>query len=196
MGHKNSANRSDEEIDYLAAFEHTPVGLAILHDRTIVACNHLFAQIFRSERENLINQSMTVLYSTQEDFEQRGCNVGPLLAKNGRHADDWIMKRMDGELFWCHVSGFTFDRNEPYARVIWSFEDLSLKRQVSPIPASLTPRERDVAALLSEGRTSKEIGKQLGISPRTVDIYRANLLSKYSATNTADLIRNLLVLRE
>lgn len=192
MERENSVSHGDQDIDYLAAFENVPVGLAILHDRIIAACNHVFAEMFRTDRRDLINQSFKVLYATKEDFELRGRRVAPLLAKNGEYADDWILKRMDGEHFWCHVSGFTFDRKEPYARIIWSFEDLSLKRRAhSSIRALLTPRERDVAALLSEGRTSKEIGKQLGISPRTVDIYRAHLLSKYSVTNTADLIHKL-----
>ena len=38
------------------------------------------------------------------------------------------------------------------------------------------PREREVAACLMDGLTSKEIGKQLGISHRTVEIHRARLM--------------------
>jgi DNA-binding CsgD family transcriptional regulator len=57
--------------------------------------------------------------------------------------------------------------------------------------SELTAREREVATLLTEGRTSKQIGKSLGISPRTVDIYRARLLRKYGAATTAELVRKL-----
>lgn len=195
MRREHSGNRVGQEIDYLAAFESAPIALAIVHNRVIVACNHLFAEMCRADPRDLINQSFELLYATQEDFHLRGRRIAPLLAKHGRYADDWVMKRMDGELFWCHVSGFTFDRKEPYARVIWSFEDLSRERPMhSPIRASLTSRDRDVAALLIEGRTSKEIGKQLGISPRTVDIYRARLLSKFSVNTTADLIQKLVAI--
>jgi FixJ family two-component response regulator len=40
--------------------------------------------------------------------------------------------------------------------------------------------------------TSKEIGKVLAISPRTVEIYRARLMRKYMASTTADLVQKLL----
>lgn len=192
MKREASGVRLDQEVDFRSAFENAPVGLALLHDRVIVACSHDFARMCRADPCSLINQSFKMLYATQEDFELRGRRIAPLLAKHGRYADDWIMKRMDGELFWCHVSGYTFDRSEPYARVMWSFEDLSFERPVhSRIRASLTSRDRDVAALLIEGLTSKEIGRQLSISPRTVDIYRARLLTKFSVGSTAELVKKL-----
>ncbi|NMM26646.1 MAG: hypothetical protein HHJ12_04960 [Glaciimonas sp.] len=43
-----------------------------------------------------------------------------------------------------------------------------------------------------EGRTGKEIGKALGISPRTVDIYRTRLLRKYNVKSTVELVKQLL----
>ena len=42
----------------------------------------------------------------------------------------------------------------------------------------LSPRERQVLALMAEARTNKEIGRTLGISPRTVEIHRTNALGK------------------
>ncbi len=58
---------------------------------------------------------------------------------------------------------------------------------------SSTPRaEREVAARLLEGLTSKEIGKALEISHRTVEIYRARLMRKYNASTAADLVHKLL----
>jgi DNA-binding CsgD family transcriptional regulator len=56
----------------------------------------------------------------------------------------------------------------------------------------LTPRERDISALLIEGKTGKEVALVLGISPRTVDIYKTRLLRTYSVTNTPDLVQRLL----
>ena len=48
------------------------------------------------------------------------------------------------------------------------------------------------AALLVEGLTSKLIGRHLGISPRTVDVYRARLMRKYEAATTPELVNRLL----
>ena len=76
----------------------------------------------------------------------------------------------------------------PHAAGIWSFEDLSAQR---PVKADLTGREREVAARLLEGLTSKEIGKALNISHRTVEIYRARLMRKYGASTAADLVHKL-----
>ena len=45
---------------------------------------------------------------------------------------------------------------------------------------------------LLEGLTSKEIGKALEISHRTVEIYRARLMRKYNASTAADLVHKLL----
>ena len=43
-----------------------------------------------------------------------------------------------------------------------------------------------------DGRTSKEIGKLLSISHRTVEIYRARLMRKYKASTAADLVHRLM----
>ena len=55
--------------------------------------------------------------------------------------------------------------------------------------APLSPRERDVLAGVVEGKLNKVIAYDLEISPRTVEIYRANLMSKTGARNVAELMR-------
>jgi DNA-binding CsgD family transcriptional regulator len=57
---------------------------------------------------------------------------------------------------------------------------------------TLTPRERVVLAQIARGLSSKEIGRDLDISPRTVEFHRTNLLKKIGAKNTADLVRKVL----
>jgi FixJ family two-component response regulator len=60
------------------------------------------------------------------------------------------------------------------------------------VTAELTAREREVASHLMGGLTSKEIGRALTISHRTVEIYRARLMRKYQASTTADLVHKLM----
>jgi DNA-binding CsgD family transcriptional regulator len=60
------------------------------------------------------------------------------------------------------------------------------------VRAELTPREREVAALLMDGLTSKQIGKVLAISHRTVEIHRARLMRKYQASSSVDLVHKLI----
>ena len=54
---------------------------------------------------------------------------------------------------------------------------------------TLTTREREILQMTAEGRTSKEIGDKLMISPRTVEIHRSNFMNKLGIKNQADLIR-------
>ena len=53
----------------------------------------------------------------------------------------------------------------------------------------LTRREREVLEQLASGASNKEAGRTLGISPRTIEDHRANIMKKLGARNAADLIR-------
>ncbi|MGD0147240.1 MAG: response regulator FixJ [Xanthobacteraceae bacterium] len=59
--------------------------------------------------------------------------------------------------------------------------------------AALSPRERDVLGGLVAGRANKQIAFDLGISPRTVEIYRANLMDKMKAGSLSELVRMALI---
>jgi RNA polymerase sigma factor (sigma-70 family) len=61
--------------------------------------------------------------------------------------------------------------------------------EVSARLARLTPRERQVMELAAAGRHNREIGEALGISPRTVEVYKARLMEKLQARNLSELIR-------
>jgi two-component system, LuxR family, response regulator FixJ len=58
--------------------------------------------------------------------------------------------------------------------------------------SQLTPREREVLQLISNGQSNKEAGRLLGISPRTIEVHRARVMEKLGARNTADLMRIVL----
>lgn len=59
--------------------------------------------------------------------------------------------------------------------------------------AVLSNRERDVLNGLVAGRANKQIAFDLGISPRTVEIYRANLMEKMQARSLSELVRMALI---
>ena len=181
------------DIDYRLAFDMAPVGVALSRNRTIMDCNQRLCDMFGTTREQLIGQSFQVLYPSADEFERTGARITPILNRSGTYADDRIMRRMDGRLkgeaFWCHVTGRALNREAPHEAGIWCFEDLSARR---PVKAELTAREREVAAHLMQGMTSKQIGKTLAISHRTVEIYRARLMRKYKASNAGDLVHKLM----
>src|SRR5262249_27248218 len=56
-------------------------------------------------------------------------------------------------------------------------------------PGRLTPRERQIVQLLSEGRSNKEVAATLDISTRTAETHRAAIMRKLSLTSLSDLVR-------
>lgn len=183
-------------LDYRTAFELAPIGLVLSRQRLMIDCNLELLAMFRAERDQLVGHSFEVLYPSPDEFQRTGTRISAQLDTMGRYADERVMKRLGagpttprGELFWCHVSGRALDPADPHAEGIWAFEDLSARRVLK---LDLTPREREIAALLIEGMTSKVMGRRLGISPRTVDVYRARLMRKTGAATTPDLVNRLL----
>jgi FixJ family two-component response regulator len=88
---------------------------------------------------------------------------------------------------------------ELIAKVSASLSSFSPEKSesVAPAPAAtglpgwdaLTRRERDALAEFVEGASNKEAARKLGLSPRTVEEHRANIMRKLGARNTADLVR-------
>ena len=186
---------SDELLDRLfagrdlaeLAFTHAPVGLVVTENRVIRDCNLAFAAMFAYPRDELRDCTFAILYPSQEEFvniRNRGVRD---LQERGQYWDERVMMRQGGELFWCRVRGHTFTPDDPLARAVWSFADLSDTRPYQP----LTRREREVFSLLGEGKTSKEIARALELSYRTVEVHRARLLKKFGVSNTAGLFQSL-----
>ena len=183
-------------IDYRAAFEHAPVGMVLSRNRTMLDCNQRLCEMFGAARDALIGRSFQLLYPSVAEFERIGRRMVPILNHGGRYADNRMMRRLGdlhgafaGETFWCHVTGHALNRAAPHEAGIWTFEDLGSRRSAK---AALTPREREVAAQVMQGLTSKEIGRVLGISHRTVELHRARLMRKYTAATTAELVQKLM----
>ncbi len=177
------------DLDYRTAFHQAPIGMILSRHRLVVDCNRRVLDMFRAQSDQLIGQSFEALYPSTDEYERTGARIVASLDIDGFYADDRVMKRLDGEHFWCHVSGRALDANDPHAAGIWTFEDLSARRVLK---VDFTPREREIAALLIDGATSKQIGKRLAISPRTVDVYRARLMRKVGASTTPELVHRLL----
>jgi PAS domain S-box-containing protein len=192
-GHAPAAAGAPSTPDYRIAFDLAPVGLVLSRHRLMIDCNRLMLEMFGAARDDLLGRSFEVLYPTHEEFERTGSRIAASLDAAGRYGDDRIMKRYGGaragELFWCRVSGRALEPSHPHAAGIWAFEDLSPRRALE---VAFTPREREIAALLIEGLTSKLIGRRLGISPRTVDVFRARLMRKVGAATTPELVHKLL----
>jgi PAS domain S-box-containing protein len=175
-------------LDYETIFQYAPVGMCISVNRVIKSSNDALSFMFNYGHNELDGLSFQVLYPTMDEFLRTGDRIIPIMNARGRYSDERIMRRATGELFWCHVSGRALDPQEPLGAGVWTFEDLSEKR---PVTAELTPREREIAALLVEGKTSKVIARETDLSPRTVEMHRAKLMRKFSASTSSELVHKL-----
>ena len=89
-----------------------------------------------------------------------------------------------------------FDEAGPIAAIESAFrrEASRLERESAGSARSraldrLTPREREVASLLSEGLHNRAVAERLGISARTVEVHKARIMEKLGAATIVDLIR-------
>ncbi|NDA73679.1 MAG: DNA-binding response regulator, partial [Betaproteobacteria bacterium] len=77
-----------------------------------------------------------------------------------------------------------------------SFARLDQSKQVQSqvrLQEALTPREREVLEAVAKGLNHREIAAELGISPRTVEVHKARIMTKFEVRSVAELLR--LVLR-
>jgi two-component system, LuxR family, response regulator FixJ len=70
-----------------------------------------------------------------------------------------------------------------------SREDLGQRNRIRQRRDSLTPREREVLALVTSGSANKVMAADLGLSQRTIEIHRARVMEKMGASSVAQLVR-------
>jgi two-component system, LuxR family, response regulator FixJ len=101
-------------------------------------------------------------------------------------AVDFLEKPFDDEVLLASVQSALREREGQSKRV-------TERAVVEERLAMLSKRERDVLGGLVAGHANKQIAFDLGISPRTVEIYRANLMEKMRAASLSDLVRMALI---
>jgi two-component system response regulator FixJ len=101
-------------------------------------------------------------------------------------AVDFLEKPVDEEVLLSSVKS-AFERRKV------SDEQEGKAAEIHQRLESLSPRERQVLDGLVVGHPNKTIAFDLGISPRTVEVYRANLMTKMEAASLSDLVRMAIV---
>lgn len=102
---------------------------------------------------------------------------------------DFIEKPFDDEVFLKAVrQAMAQEADQQAAR--------DARSEVLAKIESLSGRERDVLDGLVTGRSNKVIAFDLGISPRTIEIYRANLMTKMGAGSLSELVRMALAAQD
>lgn len=182
---------ADPELAALA-FRAAPLAMMALGDRRILAANAAAARLFGWPETELTGRSVRLLYPSAGDFRATGERWLSVLRSRPDHVDERFMQARDGEVFWTRVRGRTLTPENPFERSVWTFERLETGGAGGG-PSTLTAREREIAAHVVNGRTSKEIARALAISHRTVEVHRAAILRKLDARNAAELVTRIVV---
>lgn len=165
------------------AFEQSPVATVYTERRVIRRANCAFATMFELPSHAIEGLPMELFYPSRDESERLATSAQQPLRNTGYHADERTMQRQSGTLFWCAVTGHSLTPDDPFAQSVWCFQDLSRQWNVS----ELRPRDREVAILVCEGYTAKEIARVLDLSPRTVETYLARIKHKLAVRNIAEL---------
>ena len=67
-----------------------------------------------------LEQSQSGDRDTMDEFLRTGDRIIPIMNTKGRYSDERIMRRGNGELFWCHVTGRALDPSQPLGAGVWT----------------------------------------------------------------------------
>lgn len=176
----------------LRALDASPAAQVITRHRKVAWCNQAFAQLFGYPAQELVGRSLAALYPSDKDFADIGRRGLERMRRDPNYQDERMMRRRDGTVFWCRARGVSLTPQAPFAMAVWTFEEIS-----DPVrqAAGLSARERQIVALIGEGRTSKEIGRHLDLSHRTVEAHRLRAMRKLGVRNVAELMAQILLSR-
>ena len=165
-----------------------PVPAVYAAHRIIRDCNEPFANLFASTRDAIVGQSFARLYPEIDDFIRRGEQWAANLTGGRIYRDERVMARLDGERFWCSVSGRSLaaHKDDPFEMAIYCFQPIA--RAVHPAGLVLTERQRQILAQVAQGKTNNKIALEIGLSRRTVESHRARLMRSLGLRNGAELI--------
>jgi PAS domain S-box-containing protein len=164
--------------------EEIPVPMVYATHRIIRDCNEEFASLFRYARSELIDRSFARLYPKHADFVRTGRMWKVNLASARIYYDERIMTAGDGHRFWCQVHGRTTHASDPFAEAIYCFQPSARPVERQEL---LTDRQRQIVALVAQGKRNAEIAQEIGLSVRTVESHRARLMKALALRNAAEL---------
>lgn len=163
-----------------------PVPMVYATFRIIRDCNEGFAALFGATRDEIVDRSFARLYPEIGDFVRRGEQWASQFGGQRTYYDERLMARLDGQRFWCRVNGRSLAvGGDPFAEAVYCFQPIN--RPVTEAHA-LTDRQRQILALVSQGKTNAQIAEETGLSRRTIEAHRARLMKAIGVRNSAELM--------
>ena len=148
--------RADSEVQRMVReqdliLDNATVGIAFVRNRVIQRCNPFLDEMVGAAHGALIGQPSSVLFASAEDWGEAGRLAFANTAPGDTHDREWRFKRGDGSTFLCRTRGRRIDAGGAEQEWIWSFEDVTLEREVrESLEASRDVLERAVAERTGE----------------------------------------------
>jgi two-component system response regulator NreC len=128
---------------------------------------------------------MAILFLTQADTPEQ---LELAVAAGGR---GYMLKSSSPQQLIAGIRQVAFSddqNNRGWSRIVPDLRALADSNESYPRVGTLTPREEEVARLLAEGRTVREVSAELALSVKTVEAHKLNLMRKLDIHNRASLI--------
>jgi len=174
-------HRASEEIRRITNEQQTilhtiTTGICLVRDRRIQWSNPAFADIFGLQREEVVGVETLRLYARSDDYERIGREGYALLASGKGFTTEAQMKRKDGTLIWCVISGRAVDTLRPESGSIWELHDITKRRQaeealrksqnrLEAAQAQALIGSWDLDPIRGDGYWSDEMFHLMGLSP-------------------------------
>jgi diguanylate cyclase (GGDEF)-like protein/PAS domain S-box-containing protein len=103
-------------------------GVMFVRDRLVVSANRYCEELFGYASGDMGGVSPAQLFPSVEEYDAVSRQYYPLLAQGGKVQEERQMRRRDGSLVWCLVSGRALDPQRPNDGSIWVFADITERK--------------------------------------------------------------------
>ena len=115
--------------DQQVVLDNAGVGIAFIRQRTVLRCNHRFAEIFNfASAAAAVGQSSQSLYPSESSFHALGKAAYSVMGRGQTFKSEVLMRRRNGEIFWTHLTGKLVNVNAVDEGSIWIVDDISTQK--------------------------------------------------------------------
>lgn len=125
------------------------VGIVFSRNREQEWVNEKFAEMVGYRREELIGQSSLLVHATEAEWLAVAAPTRAALSTVGTYTAERRLKRKNGELFWAHLAGRCVRPLDPDSGVIWTFLDITERKQAEQEIRDALDRQKELNELRS-----------------------------------------------
>ena len=107
--------------------------LVVTEQRTITEVNKGFVEMFGYAPEEIIGCSVDMLHVSAEMSLSFGKQYWRVTAQKEVVSVEWQLKKKNGEIFWCALSGSALDMQDLHKGVVWIFHDITERKQIETV---------------------------------------------------------------